>query len=842
MAKKKEKSNLKKEVDITTRREQFRQQSIIEAIIIGVFCLYFGLTFAAVKSKWPDIELFDTLDYIKGVIFCQPVKGNPQPFYSKPNPFFFVQQFMEKPYNPFGPVIFVGLIELLWMMYYFVNKAKIHSNLETLKGSTVWEKCKYITGKYAEMTGEKEDDFRGAFNNGICSQNVYVSMNTKKHFKAVNMLILGATGSGKSRYYLKPNILQMNTSYVVTDPKGEILDACGEMLRRNGYNVRVFDISETGLSTGQTSAYNPLKYCYKESDIRKLIEAFMKNTSPDGGKKGGGSSDPFWDDATRMLLSALVGFLVQKPTGCDTPYSAIPEVTGGRFYEPCFANLCELVRMVGNKWKPGGPVKLMEGVNMEPDKNAPQKGSEVGAIFENIRAYEAKIQGCEPDRIQKPYCLREWENFWGTPEKTATTILTTASVKLDPFNIEQIKNMTSYDTINLDTFGKGRDALFLIISPADKTYNFLVSFLYTQLFDQLYSLGSTGCVGAKFMKMQNGELVRFFSAEEVERDGGDWYKHKVEAIKNSHMEEQNFNGIKKGEYETKDKKGKKVIQKVSIYDGWYDIVDADGDLVTRRSTKEAANAYLKDLKDSFCRNPKIPEIPCHVRFLMDEFPNIGEVPEFKEKLATMRGYEISATVICQSITQLKGMYPDDYSVIDGNCPFVIYLGGDENDTCEYISKKMGSTTVQGQNLSVNGGKELQLNTSGTTDERALMKPEEIGRMDYSKQLVLIYGEQPIQDDKFDYPKHKNYKLSRDYAQECGTDAIMFDRASLGHIGSVEIVRDCEIATAMCDVQQFSMEKFLSIMQSSNIEEALQKEEKIVKRNSFEADSEEGEWG
>lgn len=692
------------------------------------------------------------------------------------------------------------------------------------------------------------DGVRKAYNNAICSNNVYISMNTRKHFKALNMLILGATGSGKSRYYLKPNILQMNTCYVVTDPKGEILDSMGEALRRNGYNVRVFNITPAGMEKGETDTYNPLKYCNNEASIRTLIEAFMKNMQPEGAAKGGGSSDPFWDDATRMFLSACVGFLTQKPEGDDRPYAQIPEVTGGNLYTACFANLCELTRMAGNKFdEKAGDIRLMDGVVITPDKNAPQKGSKIGAIFENMRAYEAKIQGCEPANIVKPYCLREWENFWGTPEKTATTVMTTTAVKLDAFNIEQVKNLTSTDTVKLDTFGHSRDALFLIIPPANKTYNFLVSLLYTQLFDILYSLGDAGCVGTRFMKLKNGELVRFFHKDEVEKDDGEWMKKKFEAIKNSKIEYRSPNGLPEGadylegKLEVKNKKGKKEIKKVKIDNGWYEIIDTDGDLVTRRSTKELAETYLKDLKQAYLKTPKIPEIPCHVRFLLDEFPNIGQIPEFKEKLATMRGYEISATVICQSITQLKGMYPDDYEVIDANCPFKIYLGGDENSTCEYMSKKMGSSTVKGQNNSVDSKK---LSDSYNIEERALMKPEEIGRMDYSKQLIIIYGENPVMDDKFDYPAHKNYKLCRDYAEDCGlkeTDALKFDRRALSGITRVPIVTKGEFASALCEIKKLTAEAMMAILGVQNpekVEEQMAESVKrSVKRHSFEDDSE-----
>lgn len=827
MAKKK-KDKFKKEMTLVERKERFRQQVVGEAIILGVMVLYFGLMVSAYGQNYPKAEF---LDKVKGVMSV--LVGNGEFQGAGPQPLYFLFSYIEN-----GPdfkgigitLMFVLLAELLVVIYYYFNRSRIHSSLDTLKGSTKWQKTSYMVDKYAEGgSGDRKnkDPFRTEYNNAIVSQNMYVSMNTKKHFKAVNMLILGATGSGKSRYYLKPNILQMNTSYVITDPKGEILNSCGEMLRRNGYNVRVLNITEAGIKKRESDTYNPLATVKGESDIKVVLEAFLKNMDPDGGKN---KSDPYWDNATKQFLSACIGLLTTVPKGEYRPYAKIPEISG-RIYEACFANLCEMTRMAQEKWREGDPIKLMDGVKMEPDKNAPQKTSKIGAIFENVRAYEAKIQNCTPETIVKPYCLREWENFWGTPEKTATTVMSTTAVHLDPFNIEEVKDLTSSNSIDLGSFGKGRDALFLLIPPANKTYNFIVALLETQLFDLLYKLGDDGCVGSRFMKLQSGELVKFFPKELV--DNKEKMDAKFEAIKNSHIERIDGEGIKKGKYKTKNKKGEDIIKTINIDDGWYEIIDADGELVTRRQTLEAANQYISDLKDAYLKVPKIPEIPCHVRFLMDEFPNIGEVPEFKEKLATMRGYEISATVICQSLTQLKGMYPDDYQVIDGNCPFLIYLGGSENDTCEYISKKMGSMTVKGMNNSVDSKK---ISDSYQLEERAIMKPEEIGRMDYSKQLVIVYGEQPVIDDKFDYPNHRNYKLSRDFAEDCGIDAIKFDRSKFRKKGNTEIIHDGVIASAVPDVQQGSMELFLQIMGVSSPEEAVENVKKAVKRHSFESDS------
>lgn len=811
-------AGIKKEKNIKELKKLHLVQTSILVVIIDILVLFLGMNYAGYAAKMPSYKQ-SVSDFVS-----QLTKGQVAWFLTEAEGKIGFTPGMGENLAVVLSIILIA--DMLLYAEYLITSMRLHNNADESMGRTTWADMKEITNKYADhVDEEKHRDYVHAYNNAICSQHTYVSMNTRKHFHALNMLILGATGSGKSRYYLKPNILQMNTSYVVTDPKGEILDACGEMLWRNGYNVRVFDITPEGMQSGFTSRYNPLKYCKEESDIRKIMEAFMKNVNPDASKKGG-SADPFWDEATRMFLSTCVAFLVQHPTdGDERPYGQIPEITGGLKFEPCFASLCELTRMAGNKWKPGGRIKLAEGVTLEPDKNAPQKASEIGAIMENIRAYEAKVQKTTVDLINKPYVLMEWENFWGTPEKTATTVMTTTAVKLDAFNIEQVKNLTSIDTIDLESFGKGRDALFLIIPPTDKTYNFLVSFLYTQLFDILYSLGSKGVPGSKMLKLNNGELVKFFPAEEVEAGVVD---AKVAAMRKATIKH-----VTKGKKEGSIKGAKGKMEKVVIDDGWYEIYDADGDLITRRSTKEAADTYVADLKTADLLKGRAPAIPCHVRFLMDEFPNIGEVPEFKEKLATMRGYEISATVICQSITQLKGMYPDDFQVIDGNCPFVIFLGGDENENNEYLAKKIGSSTIRTESNSINDKK---VGANVDYKEGHLLRAEDFGRIDYSQEVVFIYGEMPIMDEKFDYPKHKNYKLCRDYAADCGTDAIMYDRSQLKTDCQIRIISQIETPTAMVDVKSFSMETMLSILGVNEEAEAIENVKKNIKKHSFESES------
>ena len=279
------------------------------------------------------------------------------------------------------------------------------------------------------------------------------------------------------------------------------------------------------------------------------------------------------------------------------------------------------------------------------------------------------------------------------------------------------------------------------------------------------------------------------------------------------------------------KKGWKFWEKIEaashgIDDSYYEILDRDGNVLSRRPTKSLAQQYQEDLKHTKLVQGNGQALPNHVRFLMDEFPNIGEVPEFKEKLATIRKYEISVCVICQSITQLKGMYPDDYEVIDANCPETIFLGGDENSNNEYLSKKLGSATVLGANQSFDGKKG---NSSYNVEERALMKPEELGKIPYKDCIIMLYGDQPVYDEKYHYTEHKNYIYTNDYAKEKGyaTKAYVFDRKSMGMdaIASIPLICHVEQPKVIPVIKQLNVKSLKNLIaQSDDLDETVPNDE------------------
>lgn len=715
------------------------------------------------------------------------------------------------PSKSFGGIVgIVTLADLVAFMQYSFNKFRVHHDENTIKGSARWANIPALRARYAEFADRKKKDFVNAKNNVILGKNFYASLNTKKHKRALNTLVIGTTGCGKTRFWLKPNLMQMNSSYVITDPSGDILADCGEGLRRNGYEIKVFDIKEKE----NCSTYNPMVYCKREDDIKKIVEAFIKNTDKTGGK-GGGSKDPFWDDAMNGFMCSTIAFLTSKPKGSDVPYAQIPEVTGGVLYAPCFSNLCEFTRMANSKWTQDCGIALAEGARLGDGKNNTANASQLAAMFANLAAYEAKIQNKPIELIEKPYALREWENFRIAPEKTSTTILMTVAVRLDPFNIEEIRKLTTTDTLNLDEFATKKTALFLIMDASDSTYNFLLAFLYTQLFNILYNFGEYQIEGSKVLRLKDGEFVKFFSKEECKDE---------DAIKKEVSE------IKKAKAVHREKEGNKPKTvtcdkaRYTLSDEWYDIVTPSGTLVSRKPTKHEADEYCDALKHAQLKSGRVPQLPIHVRMLIDEFPNIGQIPRYKEMLATMRKYDISAVTICQTITQLKGMYPDDYEVIDGNSPFVVFLGGDENSNNEYLSKKLGMSTVRNNNSSVDSKK---VSTSYNLDGRELMRPEELGRMPFEQELVFVFGENPIRDEKFPLEKHKNYKQFRDFAadNDLKDEFFNFDRSDLVLKEMPKTQWKAKNLSITPRSIPLTAENFMEIMGTPTVEEGLNKLEK-----------------
>ena len=418
-----------------------------------------------------------------------------------------------------------------------------------------------------------------------------------KNARNKNVLVVGGSGSGKTRFWLKPNLLQCHSSYVVTDPKGSIVVECGNALLKNGYKVRILNT----INFKKSMHYNPFAYVHSEKDILKLVTTLMTNTKGEG--SGG---DPFWEKSERLLLTALIAYL---------HYEAPVE-------EQNFATLLEMLN-------------TMQVLEDDEEYQNP-----VDLLFEEL----AK---------KKPnsFAGRQYKLYKLAAGKTAKSILISCGARLAPFDIQELRDLTMYDELQLDTLGDKKTALFLIMSDTDSTFNFLISMVYTQLFNLL-------C------------------------DKAD-----------------------------------------DVYGG---------------------------------------KLPIHVRCLIDECANIGQIPNLEKLVATIRSREISACLVLQAKSQLKAIYKDNADTIIGNMDSQIFLGGSEPGTLKDLSEILGKETIDSFNTSDTRGNSPSYGTSFQKLGHELLSRDELAVLDGGKCILQLRGVRPFLSDKYDLTQHPNYRLTSDY--------------------------------------------------------------------------------
>ena len=418
-----------------------------------------------------------------------------------------------------------------------------------------------------------------------------------KNARNKNVLVVGGSGSGKTRFWLKPNLLQCHSSYVVTDPKSTILLECGNVMLKNGYKIRILNT----INFKKSMHYNPFAYVHSEKDILKLVTTLMTNTKGEG--SGG---DPFWEKSERLLLTALIAYL---------HYEAPVE-------EQNFATLLEMLN-------------TMQVLEDDEEYQNP-----VDLLFEEL----AK---------QKPnsFAGRQYKLYKLAAGKTAKSILISCGARLAPFDIQELRDLTMYDELQLDTLGDKKTALFLIMSDTDSTFNFLISMVYTQLFNLL-------C------------------------DKAD-----------------------------------------DVYGG---------------------------------------KLPIHVRCLIDECANIGQIPNLEKLVATIRSREISACLVLQAKSQLKAIYKDNADTIIGNMDSQIFLGGSEPTTLKDLSEMLGKETIDAFNTSDTRGNSPSYGTTFQKMGHELLSRDELAVLDGGKCILQLRGVRPFLSDKYDLTQHPNYKLTSDY--------------------------------------------------------------------------------
>ena len=473
------------------------------------------------------------------------------------------------------------------------------------------EKKKYRKGReYGSARWGTPEDIKPFIdpvfaNNVILTQTERLTMSSRPKNPAYarnkNVLIIGGSGSGKTRFFVKPNLMQCVSdkypcSFVVTDPKGSILVECGSLLQRSGYRIKILNT----INFKKSMNYNPLAYIHSEKDILKLVNCLILNT-----KGEGKSNDPFWEKAETLLYTALIGYL----------YGVVPEED---------RNFAMLVSMIN----------AMEVREDDEDFKNP-----VDLMFEALE-----------EREPEHFAVRQYKKYKLAAGKTAKSILISCAARLAPFDIAELRELTAYDELELDTLGDRKTALFLIMSDTDGTFNFLISMVYTQLFNLL-------CEKAD-----------------------------------------------------------------DVYGG---------------------------------------RLPVHVRCLIDECANIGQIPNLEKLMATIRSREISACLVLQTQSQLKAQYKDSADTICGNCDSVIFLGGKEKTTLKELSEALGRETIDTLNTGESRGRETSRSTNFQKLGKELMSVDELAVMDGRKCILQLRGVRPFLSDKYDITQHPNYKYLSD---------------------------------------------------------------------------------
>ena len=457
-------------------------------------------------------------------------------------------------------------------------------------GSARWGNVKSVVKRYMD---------KDSYKNIILSQNMRLGLNAKKHRRNLNVLVVGGSGAGKTRFYAKPNLMQCNTSFIVADPKGEMLRSIAPLLIENGYDIKVFNLIEPENSDG----YNPFVYIRKDEDVIKLISNLIQNTTP----KNASQNDPFWEKSEIALDSALMLYLLHE---------APPE-------EQTFEML----------------MFLIENAATVEDEDESGYQSPVDILFQGL-------EDEKPEHI----AVRQYKILKQASGKTAKSILISAAVRLAAFNLPEIAKMTSYDNLDIGTLGERKRAIFCVIPDNDNSFNYLVGMLYTQAFQALY-----------------------FNADN--NHGG--------------------------------------------------------------------------------------ELPIPVHIVMDEFANVALPDNFERILATMRSRRISVSIIIQNMAQLKALFKDSWENITGNCDTLLYLGGNEQSTHEYISKMLGKETIDTRTRGITKGQHGSSNTNYQNAGRELLTLDEVRLLDNSNALIFIRGERPLIDKKFDILSHPNIAKTAD---------------------------------------------------------------------------------
>lgn len=502
---------------------------------------------------------------------------------------------------------------------------------------TMSDKKKYRTGReYGSARWGTRQDIEPLMdpifeNNIILTKTERLMMSSRpknpENSRNKNVLVIGGSGSGKTRFFVKPNLMQMHSSYIITDPKGTVLVECGRMLRMNGYKIKVLNVKDTASVSKLSMHYNPFAYIRSELDILTLVDTIITNTKGEGAQ----AKEDFWVKAEKLYYMALIGYIY---------YEAPSE-------EKNFTTLLHMINDSQTREDDEEYTNPIDILFSELEQN----GSDIIKNGELVH-----VDGADH------FAVRQYQKYKLAAGKTAKSILISCGARLAPFDVQEVRELLEYDQLQLDLLGDRKTALFVIISDTNSTLNFIVSMMYTQMFNLLCDRADTKYSG---------------------------------------------------------------------------------------------------------------RLPIHVRCLLDEFANIGQIPNFEKLIATIRSREISASIIVQTQSQLKSLYKDNMDTIVGNCDSRLFLGGSEPTTLKELSESLGKETIDSQSTSRTRGGQ---NSSGQNFQkmgRELMTRDELAVMKRNKCVLQISQTRPFLSEKYDIKKHKQYKYLSDFNKANAFDIEKF---------------------------------------------------------------------
>lgn len=552
--------------------KKIKTSDLILYFIIGIILFYLGYRIAIMYYSLTSLSAIDRLGYI-----------------SEHLSLLIIPEFSLS-HKPFlWGLGFLGVFALL-IIYIQTTRHNFMTGVE--HGSASW-------GTPADI--KPFIDFDNKDNNMIFTQTEKMSINTRKTMRNNNVLVIGGSGSGKTRFCVKPNLMQLHSSYVITDPKGSLIGECGKMFEDAGYKIKSLNL----LDFSKSNKYNPFKYIRSEKDILQLADMIIKNC---GGKN---EKEDFWIKAERLLYQALIAYV---------HFELSPELQN-------FSSL----------------LKILNAMEVREEDEG----------FENVVDYLFK--DVEADKNKNQYCVLQYKKFKQAAGKTAKSILISCGVRLSPFDVKEVRELTEKDEMDLASIGTEKTAVFIVTDDTSSTFNFLAAMFYSQLFNTLCNFADTN--------------------EECRMRGN--------------------------------------------------------------------------------------RLPVHVRCMLDEFANIGQIPDFEKLIATIRSREISATIILQNMAQLEALYDKNAGTIVGNCDTMLFLGSGEDKTMKSISEKVGKTTIDYKGTSTQKGQYGSYTVNDQIIGRELLTPAEVGLLPNDECLLFIRGVKPFKSKKFDITKHKRYKFLSD---------------------------------------------------------------------------------